>query len=87
MKELRAGRASPTPLSGDWPVKSTHQIAAIAYDLVVLVSDYTVAKGSDAASSQNDAASAQQSNQQYECEVSTPHAIGALLGELGSYVT
>ena len=32
----------------DWPaVKSAHQIAAIAYDLVALVSDYTVAKGSD----------------------------------------
>ena len=63
------------PLSGDWPaVKSTHQIAAIAYDLVVLVSDYTVAKGSDAASSQNDAASPQPSTQQQQQGLPAHHA-------------
>ena len=49
-----ASHHSPSPAqgwagAGDWPaLKSAHQIAAIAYDLVALVSDYTVAKGSDA---------------------------------------
>ena len=41
-------RVAPLTTLGDWPaLKSAHQIAAIAYDLVALVSDYTVAKGSD----------------------------------------